>query len=129
MDMISVACAIIQDSAGRFLLARRPDGKSLAGFWEFPGGKLESGESALEALCRELKEELLVETLVFERLESVEHHYDNFTICLIPCRARILSGVLTPTEHSEIGWFHIKDIDLNSLAPADVPILSQIVGP
>jgi 8-oxo-dGTP diphosphatase len=124
--VILVACAIIQDDTGRFLLARRPEEKSLAGFWEFPGGKLENGESAIQALCRELKEELLIETEVFQTLEPVEHHYENFSIRLIPCRANIMSGIPTPVEHSELGWFRISDIDIETLAPADVPVLAMI---
>lgn len=126
--MISVVCALIQDEAGRYLIAKRPEGKALAGCWEFPGGKLERGESLEEALCRELKEELLIEIAVFQVLDAVEHHYEKFSIRLIPCQARILSGVPTPIEHPEIAWVRIEDMDLDSLAPADVPILSQLVG-
>ncbi len=126
--MIPVVCALIQDDAERFLIAKRPEGKSLAGFWEFPGGKLESGESPAEALCRELREELLIEITVFKVLEAVEHRYEKFSIRLIPCQAMILSGVPTPIEHPEIAWVRIEDMDLNSLAPADVPILSQLIG-
>lgn len=127
--MIPVACALITDELGRYLLAKRPSGKSLAGFWEFPGGKLEDGESAAKALSRELQEELLIETEVFQTLEPVEHHYENFSIRLIPCRAKILSGIPTPVEHSELGWFRISEIDIQTLAPADVPVLAMIAPP
>ncbi len=82
--MIPVACAIIEDEVGRVLLAKRPEGKCLGGFWEFPGGKIEAGESAEAALVRELEEELLIQTQVFQKLESVEHHYEKFSIRLIP---------------------------------------------
>jgi len=125
--MIEVVCALIQDDAGRFLLAKRAKGKTLAGLWEFPGGKLEAGESPSDALTRELREELLIEAEVFELMEPVEHRYEKFSICLIPCRAKILSGVPTPTEHSDLGWFQIQEINLDTLAPADVPILRQLV--
>lgn len=123
--MIRVACALIQDSVGRLLLAKRPEGKYLAGFWEFPGGKLEIGETAEEALSRELREELLIDVEILQRLQPVEHEFENFSICLIPCRARVVSGVPTALEHSEIGWFHIDQINLDELAPADIPILTQ----
>jgi len=126
--MIPVACALIQDDVGRLLIARRPEGKALAGFWEFPGGKIEIGESPADALERELNEELLIETEVFEILDPVEHHYRDFSIRLIPCRARILSGVPVPVEHSEIAWVSIDEIAVDLLAPADVPILAQIVS-
>jgi 8-oxo-dGTP diphosphatase len=127
--MISVVCAIIEDEAGRFLLAKRPKGKCLGGFWEFPGGKLEEGESIEAALVRELQEELLIQTEIFQILEMVEHHYEKPSIRLIPCRARILSGVPTALEHSEIGWFSNHEIDRSALAPADVPILAMLATP
>ena len=127
--MISVVCAIIEEEAGRFLLAKRPEGKCLGGFWEFPGGKLEEDESVEAALVRELQEELLIQTEIFQILEMVEHHYEKSSIRLIPCRARILSGVPTALEHSEIGWFSNHEIDRSILAPADVPILAMLATP
>ena len=126
--MISVVCAIIEDDAGRYLLAKRPEGKCLGGFWEFPGGKLEQGETIEAALIRELQEELLIQTEVFEILEKVEHHDEKFSIRLIPCRARILSGIPTALEHSELGWFSKHEIDRSTLAPADVPVLAMLVA-
>jgi 8-oxo-dGTP diphosphatase len=127
--MISVVCAVIEDEAGRFLLAKRPEGKCLGGFWEFPGGKLEEGESVEAALIRELQEELLIQSEVFQILEPVEYHYEKSSIQLIPCRARILSGIPTALEHSEIGWFSNHEIDRSALAPADVPILAMLATP
>ena len=127
--MIFVVCAIIEDEVGRFLLAKRPEGKCLGGFWEFPGGKLEEGESVESALIRELQEELLIQTQVFQILEQVEYHYEKSSICLIPCRARILSGIPTALEHSEISWFSAHEIDRSTLAPADVPVLAMLAKP
>ena len=124
--MIPVACALIEDELGRLLIAKRAEGKCLGGLWEFPGGKLEIGESPEMALMRELREELRIETEVLEVLEPVEHHYDKFSICLIPCRTKILAGIPDPTEHSEIAWLHLGQIDVNTLAPADIPILAKI---
>ena len=128
MQTVSVACAVLQDTDGRLLLAKRPPGKSLAGFWEFPGGKIEAHENAQTALVRELREELLLETKVLEVLEAVHHDYADFSIYLIPCRVRLLSGTPIPMEHSEIAWFNPGDIDLTTLAPADVPVLHQLLG-
>jgi len=125
--MIPVACAIIEDAEGRILLAKRPEGKCLGGFWEFPGGKIETGESAPDALVRELEEELLIRAEVLQILNPVEHHYEEFSIRLIPCRAKILSGIPTPAEHSMIGWFHIREVDAVTLAPADIPILDKLL--
>lgn len=126
--MIFVVCAIIEDEAGRFLLAKRPAGKCLGGFWEFPGGKLEHGETVEGALIRELQEELLIQTEVFQILEMLEHTDEKSAIRLIPCRVRILSGIPTPLEHSELGWFFIHEIDQSTLAPADVPVLTMLVA-
>jgi len=125
--MISVACAIIEDESGHVLLAKRPEGKCLGGFWEFPGGKIEAGESVEFALVRELEEELLIQTQVVQTLESVDHHYEKFSIRLMPCRAKILAGVPTATEHSDLGWFPIQEIAIDTLAPADVPVLAQLL--
>jgi len=125
--MTQVTCAIIEDASGRVLLAKRPEGKCLGGFWEFPGGKIEMGETAETALIRELEEELLIQTQVVQTLESVDYHYDNFSIQLTPCRAKILAGVPTATEHSDIGWFPIHEIVIEKLAPADVPVLAQLL--
>jgi len=125
--MTPVACAVIENESGHVLLAKRPEGKCLGGFWEFPGGKIEAGESAEAAIVRELEEELLIQTQVFQTLETVEHHYEKFSIRLIPCRAKILAGVPTPTEHSDIDWFAIQEIAIETLAPADVPILGQLL--
>jgi len=127
MQTVSVACAVLQDAEGRFLLAKRPYGKSLAGFWEFPGGKIEPHEDTSAALIRELREELLIETEVQRVLEAVHHDYSDFSIRLIPCLVRLLSGTPTPVEHSEIAWFDPGDIDLATLAPADVPVLHQLL--
>jgi 8-oxo-dGTP diphosphatase len=124
--MITVACALIEDELGRLLIAKRPVGKCLGGLWEFPGGKLENGESPDMALRRELREELRIETEILEVLEPVEHHYEKFSIRLIPCRAKILAGTPDPTEHSEIAWHHPDQIDVSTLAPADIPILAQV---
>lgn len=136
--MIKVVCGVIENELGQLLIARRPEGKSLGGFWEFPGGKIEEGESPEAALRRELQEELLIETEIFQVLPPVEHHYHSslppspdtvphpISILLIPCRARIVSGVPHPTEHSEIAWRSPSEIDVSTLAPADIPILRSL---
>lgn len=133
-----VVCGIIQDEKGRLLIARRPEGKALAGYWEFPGGKIEQGETPESALRRELREELLIETEILQTLPPVEHHYHalsssstdtsprTISIILIPCHARIISGNPHPTEHTEIAWRCPSEIDLSTLAPADIPVLALL---
>jgi 8-oxo-dGTP diphosphatase len=104
--MFPVAYAIIEVKEGGLLLAKRPEGKCLSGYCEFPGGKIEKVESAADALVRELEQEVLIQTQVIHILEPVGHHYEKFSIRLIPCRARILAGLHTAAEHSSIAWFH-----------------------
>jgi 8-oxo-dGTP diphosphatase len=125
--MTPVACAIIEDEDRCVLLGKRPEGKCLGGFWEFPGGKIEEGESAEVALVRELEEELLIQTQVFQTLEAVEYHYEKFSIRLITCRSKIIAGVPTPTEHTDLGWFPSKEISIETLAPAELPILGKLL--
>jgi len=84
--MIPVVCALIEDKLGRLLIAKRPERKCLGGLCEFLGGKFENGESPELALRRELREEL----------DPVEHHYENFSLRLIPCRAKSSLGFLIP---------------------------------
>ena len=87
-----MVCGLIGDGDGRVLACRRAEGMRLAGFWEFPGGKLEAGEDAAGALVRELREELGVEVETGATMTPVEHDYGDFAIRLIPLRCRIVSG-------------------------------------
>jgi 8-oxo-dGTP diphosphatase len=124
--MLQVVCAVIEDDAGRILACRRPQGKSLGGLWEFPGGKIEEGESPAAALQRELREELSIEVDVGPPLQPVIWHYDFGTIQLLPFRCRILSGQPSPVEHEEIRWCSQPDMDALQWAPADLPILDEL---
>jgi 8-oxo-dGTP diphosphatase len=124
--MIQVVCAVIEDDAGRILACRRPQGKSLGGLWEFPGGKIEAGEAPAAALQRELLEELLIEVDVGPPLHPVIWHYDFGTIQLLPFRCRILRGHASPVEHEEIRWCSQPDMHALQWAPADLPILDEL---
>ena len=120
--MINVVCAVIQDGEGRLLVCRRPEGKPLAGKWEFPGGKVEPGEDAAPALCREIFEELVCEIIVGLALPEVEHDYPGFSIRLLPFLCRLKSGQPRAVEHSEICWVKLAQCEALDWTDADVPI-------
>ncbi|RXK84987.1 (deoxy)nucleoside triphosphate pyrophosphohydrolase [Chlorobaculum sp. 24CR] len=119
-----VVCAIIERD-GRFLIARRPAGKHLARKWEFPGGKVEAGESEAEALDRELLEELGVRVEILDRLTPVEHSYSDRSLRLIAFRCRIAAGVPDAGEHEELRWIEIGEADAFDFPEADLPILVE----
>jgi len=107
---------------GRVLLCRRPAGKRMAGYWEFPGGKLEPRETPAEGLKRELREELGISALVASELARVSHEYDFGRVELIALQVPEFSGAVTPVEHEEIAWVLPSELDTYKLAPADLPI-------
>jgi 8-oxo-dGTP diphosphatase len=124
--MIDVVCAVIEGAEGRVLACLRPDGKHLAGRWEFPGGKVDPGESPEDALLRELREELAVEVVVGQALAPVEWAYDRGAIRLWPFLCAVISGEPTAVEHAELRWCAEEDFGLLDWAEADLPVLEQI---
>ncbi len=123
---LRVVCAVISDESGRYLVARRPQGKALAGKWEFPGGKVEPGEEPSEALRREIEEELGVTISVMDPLTEVVHHDNSGCIRLLPFSARLNDGVPRAIEHESIRWVSLKELMALDLADADVPIVRQL---
>lgn len=122
---IPVAAAIIKRD-DLFLIARRASHKHLAGFWEFPGGKIETDETPEVCLLRELQEELKIEVKVISFL--AEHIYDYGTIKIL-LKAYIcifIKGEFTLVDHDEIQWVTQKQLKHYSLAPADLPFLPLI---
>lgn len=116
--MTDVTCAII--FFGKKILAtRRARGLHLEGLWEFPGGKIEPGENAEECIVREIREELNIEINILKSLSSIEHHYPEKSIRLIPFLCEITSGNLLLTEHSEFRWLTKEEIDSMNWAAAD----------
>jgi 8-oxo-dGTP diphosphatase len=120
--MLRVVCAVIRDSEGRFLVCQRPEGKALAGKWEFPGGKVEPGEDPGLALQREIMEELACEIELGTPLPEVEHHYPQYSIRLLPFLCDLRSGVPAALEHSGLLWVSSKQCHTLDWAPADVPV-------
>lgn len=123
--MIDVVAGLILDEAGRLLACKRPEGKHLGGKWEFPGGKLEAGESPEQALVRELEEELGIRIEAGAVLTPVVWDYGRGPIRLHPFVCRILGGELHPHEHSEIRWCSPDELKELDWAEADLPILGE----
>lgn len=124
---IDVVCALIEDGVGRVLVARRPAGKHLAGLWEFPGGKVEGGESMEEALHRELAEELGCQVDLVGPLTPVSQAYAEVTVRLHPWRAVLRLGSPEPLarEHAEQRWVDAAQLAVLSMPEADVPIVRE----
>lgn len=122
--MIEVCCAIIVEGE-KILATRRSHRMHLAGFWEFPGGKTEPGETAEACIIREIREELDIEIIIEKQLPSVEHHYPEKSIRLIPFICKIKSGIITLTEHSEFRWLARHDVSSINWAAADLKVLKE----
>jgi 8-oxo-dGTP diphosphatase len=124
--MINVLCGIIRNLEGQIFIARRRQGKSMAGKWEFPGGKLEPGETEQDCLQRELFEELGMQVKVGEKLGENEHHYENFSIRLIAYRCEFISASYELTDHDKYEWVRPEALRKYELAEADLPLLDLI---
>lgn len=128
--LIDVACGVLVDGAGRVLLAQRPEGKVAAGWWEFPGGKIEAGETALAALTRELAEELDVLVQAAEPLIRFRHHYSNRTVVLDTWRVTGLTGEPRGCEGQALRWLPVTDFaELSPLLPTVTPIAQALTQP
>lgn len=112
-----VGAAIVKD--GKVLCAQRGEGRSLAGFWEFPGGKIEPHETARQALHREIEEELLCEVEVADEVCTSSYDYDFGTVVLTSFVCHLLSGTPRLTEHHEIRWVAPAEMSALHWAPAD----------
>lgn len=124
--MIDVVCGVIRNNRGEVLLCQRPLEKSQGGLWEFPGGKIEEGECAADALARELLEELDCVVQVGSALTPVEHHYETISIRLIPLYCNVLERDPRAIEHYAIQWVAPHELIEFTLAPADIPIAKEV---
>ena len=122
--LLVVAVALI-DTEGRVLLAQRPPGKSLAGLWEFPGGKVEPGETPEAALIRELHEELGIETKssCLAPLTFASHSYEDFHLLMPLFACRRWQGIPSPREGQALAWVRARDLRDYPMPPADIPLI------
>jgi len=125
MKIVLVSAVALIDPDGRVLLAQRPEGKSMAGLWEFPGGKVEPGETPEDALVRELDEELGIQTWssCLAPLTFASHTYENFHLLMPLFACRKWDGIVQGKEGQELKWVHAKDLNKYPMPPADVPII------
>ncbi len=124
--MITVTAAIIRKE-DKVLIVRRKQGQRLAGYWEFPGGKLEDGESLQLCLEREILEELGWNIEAREVVATNVHTYDLGDIYLVALEATILSGTPVLTVHDEMAWVPVYRLMEYQLAPADIPIAKRLL--
>lgn len=123
---IVVVAAVLQQSDGRFLLAQRPEGKAYAGYWEFPGGKVENGETPAAALSRELHEELGIDVLAAYPWLIREFDYPHADVHLSFFRVRSWRGELQSREAQAFSWQRLEAINVAPLLPANGPILKAL---
>jgi 8-oxo-dGTP diphosphatase len=121
---INVVCAIIERD-GTILAARRSDAQSHGGFWEFPGGKIDPGENAEQAIIREIKEELQADIIAKRRLQDTTFSYPDKTVTLIPFICTVAFGTPKPLEHAEIRWVDMKESFGLEWLPPDKAILEN----
>lgn len=126
--LLLVAAAAIIDSEGRILLAQRPEGKALAGLWEFPGGKVKPLETLEAALVRELKEELGIETSAgcLWPLTFASYAYPDFHLLMPLFGCRVWSGTPTPLEGQQIVWAKKDELRNYPMPPADHPLVATL---
>ena len=125
--VLVVAVALI-DRDGRILIAQRPEGKSMAGLWEFPGGKVEPGESPDAALIRELQEELGVDTRqsCLAPLTFASHAYDDFHLLMPLYGCRVWKGIPRAKEGQKLDWVRPMQLTDYPMPPADVPLVAML---
>ena len=125
MKTVLVSAVALVDKDSRILIAKRPDGKSMAGLWEFPGGKVESWETPEQALVRELSEELGIKTWnsCLAPLTFASHAYEGFHLLMPLFVCRKWDGIVQPKEKQELKWVYSKELKSYPMPPADTPLI------
>jgi 8-oxo-dGTP diphosphatase len=126
--VLVAACALV-DVDGRVLIARRPEGKTMAGLWEFPGGKVETGELPEQTLIRELMEELGIDVTqaCLAPLTFASHSYPDFHLLMPLWICRRWEGIVTAREGQELAWVRPQRLRDYSMPPADEPLIPHLI--
>ena len=128
MKTVLVSAVALIDMDGRVLLAQRPEGKSMAGLWEFPGGKIEPGETPEHALIRELEEELGINTWssCLSPLTFASHSYDDFHLLMPVFACRRWQGIVQPREGQSLAWVRAGKLRDYPMPAADIPLIPML---
>jgi len=128
METVLVTAAALIDKDNRVLIAQRPEGKSMAGLWEFPGGKVEAGERPEEALIRELREELSIDVTeaCLAPFVFASHAYDDFHLLMPLYVCRKWDGQPVPKEGQVLKWVLARDLKNYPMPPADLPLIAHL---
>jgi 8-oxo-dGTP diphosphatase len=126
--VVHVVAAALVDGGGRILIAQRPEGKNMAGLWEFPGGKIDAGETPEFALMRELREELGIETrpCCFSPAGFASHGYDDFHLMMPLFICRVWKGTPVAHEHQAVKWVKPAELYDYPMPAADLPLIPQL---
>lgn len=126
MKIIKVVAAILQKE-DKILIARKKEGKPLAGYFEFPGGKIEKGETPEESLARELMEEMNIKIDVKEYVgESIYDYGNGKVISLLGYKSEIIDGEIKLSDHDRYEWVTLEEINNYKIAPADIPLIDKL---
>jgi 8-oxo-dGTP diphosphatase len=128
VPIVLVAAVALLDADGRILIAKRPPGKKMAGLWEFPGGKIDPGETPERALIRELQEELGIDTRTscLAPIGFASHAYEEFHLLMPLYVCRVWQGTPTPKEGQELAWVRPHRLGDYPMPPADIPLIAQL---
>ena len=128
MEIKLVVCAALIDKDGRVLVNLRPKGKVMAGFWEFPGGKVEPHETPENALIRELEEELGINTWnsCLAPLTFASHRYKELHLLMPLYVCRKWVGIIKPRENQELKWYYPNQLTNVKMLPADIPLIAHL---
>ncbi len=121
-----IGIAVIWNQSGQILIDRRKTSGTMGGLWEFPGGKIEAGETVAECIIREIREELAIEIAVGAHLIAIEHTYPNFQLTAIVHHCQHISGIPQPIESEEVRWVNVGDLSQYQFPAANEAIIRAI---
>ncbi|MEI6557429.1 MAG: 8-oxo-dGTP diphosphatase MutT [Rhodospirillaceae bacterium] len=128
LPLVLVVAAALVDGDGRVLIAKRPEGRHMAGLWEFPGGKVQAGETPEAALVRELQEELGIDTRhsCLAPFSFASHLYETFQLLMPLYVCRVWQGTPTAREHAALAWVRVPRLGDYPMPPADLPLVAML---